>query len=152
MSAGISLLNAKLDYALRAVIDLAMQPPTEAVQSREIAARQRIPGPYLDQILAELKRAGIVRSVRGAGGGYLLNKSAYALCVGDIVRTFSGSELFEEDEETISGFDSSVAPIVNGFKCKMENAVAHLLVNTSIADLVDEKLRYDDAHSMMPHM
>src|SRR5579862_3519364 len=87
------LFSAKLDYALRAVVDLAMQPPNEACQSREIAARQDIRGPYLDQILAVLKREGIVRSIRGAGGGYTLARSASRISVGEIVRAVVGGQL-----------------------------------------------------------
>src|SRR5437870_1259333 len=52
----LPLFSAKLDYALRAMVDLALQPPNLACQSREIAHRQNIRGPYLDQILAVLKR------------------------------------------------------------------------------------------------
>src|SRR5881398_2457534 len=87
------LFSAKLDYALRAVIDLAFQPANEACQSREIAARQDIRGPYLDQILAILKREGIVRSIRGAGGGYTLARSASRITVGEIVRAVVGDRL-----------------------------------------------------------
>src|SRR5260221_5987408 len=82
----MSFFNSKLRYALCAAVDLAMQPSTCACQSREIAARQHIPGPYLDQILASLKGAGLVRSVRGAGGGYNLARSPDRICFGDVVR------------------------------------------------------------------
>src|SRR5579872_798725 len=88
----MSFFNAKLRYALCAAIDLAMQPPTQACQSRDIAARQDIPGPYLDQILASLKGAGIVRSIRGAGGGYNLARTPDRISVGDVVRALLRSE------------------------------------------------------------
>src|SRR5437763_6931105 len=87
------LFSAKLDYALRAAVDLAMQPPDEACQSREIAARQNIRGPYLDQILAVLTREGIVRSIRGASGGYTLARSPHRITVGEIVRATIGDQL-----------------------------------------------------------
>src|SRR5437763_4758201 len=87
------LFSAKLDYALRAVVDLALQPPNEACQSREIAARQDIRGPYLDQILAVLKREGIVRSIRGAGGGYTLARNAHRITIGEVVRAIVGDQL-----------------------------------------------------------
>src|SRR5207244_7931601 len=88
----MSFFNSKLRYALCAAIDLAMQPRSEACQSREIAARQHIPGPYLDQILASLKGAGIVRSVRGAGGGYNLARPPERISVGDVVRALMRSD------------------------------------------------------------
>src|SRR5438045_3699323 len=82
----MSFFNSKLRYALCAAVDLAMQPSTSACQSREIAARQHIPGPYLDQILASLKGAGLVRRVRGAGGGYNLARNTSGIPVGAVVR------------------------------------------------------------------
>src|SRR5258706_12052469 len=87
------LFSAKLDYALRAVLDLALQPPDKACQSRDIAARQNIRGPYLDQILAVLKREGIVRSIRGAGGGYTLARRPQTISVGEVVRAMVGPHL-----------------------------------------------------------
>src|SRR5205807_9446422 len=87
------LFSAKLDYALRAAVDLALQPPDTACQSREIAARQGIRGPYLDQILAVLKREGIVRSIRGAGGGYTLAQDPRRIRIGDVVRAVVGDQL-----------------------------------------------------------
>src|SRR4051794_25254776 len=88
----MSFFNSKLRYALCAAVDLAMQPSTSACQSREIATRQQIPGPYLDQILASLKGAGLVRSIRGAGGGYNLARNPDRITVGDVVRALLRSE------------------------------------------------------------
>ena len=88
----MSFFNSKLRYALCAAVDLAMQPATSACQSREIATRQHIPGPYLDQILASLKGAGLVRSVRGAGGGVNLARTPDRITVGDVVRALLRSE------------------------------------------------------------
>src|SRR5579871_5410149 len=108
----MGFFNSKLRYALCAAVDLARQSPTEACQSREIAARQAIPGPYLDQILAALKSAGIVRSVRGAGGGYNLARSPERISVGDVVRALMrGDRLFSShNEDDVSQVD---APGVN---------------------------------------
>ncbi|MEI6513841.1 MAG: Rrf2 family transcriptional regulator [bacterium] len=152
MSFGISLVNAKLDYALRAVVDLAMQSHNNASQSREIAARQKIPGPYLDQILAELKRAGIVRSVRGAGGGYLLNRSPALLSVGEVLRAFTGSDPADLDDINTDSFDPSATSVVTKFRVRLERSVAHLLETTYISDFVNEKLRYEDTQSFMPNL
>src|SRR5258706_6368924 len=119
------LFSAKLDYALRAVLDLALQPPDKACQSRDIAARQNIRGPYLDQILAILKREGIVRSIRGAGGGYTLARSPNRITVAEVVRAVVGDTLL------IGGIGSKPDPssggasyIVRKFEEEME---AHLV-------------------------
>src|SRR5579875_2409276 len=96
----MAFFNSKLRYGLCAAVDLAMQPPARACQSREIAARQNIPGPYLDQILAALKGAGIVRSIRGAGGGYTLARPPENSPVPDVVRPLlRTARLFPPAEE-----------------------------------------------------
>jgi Rrf2 family protein len=67
--------TAKEDYGLRAVLDLAAHAGAGPVQTREIAQRQHIPEQFLEQLLAALRRAEVVRSTRGAGGGYGLAAS-----------------------------------------------------------------------------
>ena len=60
-------VSTKGDYGVRALIELALHYGTGPLQSAEIAARQRIPEPYLDHLLTTLRRAGFIRSVRGFG-------------------------------------------------------------------------------------
>ena len=62
-------------YALRLMLDLAIQPGDSAVPLRDVAERQEISDKYLEQIVTQLARGGLVRSVRGAGGGYLLTRT-----------------------------------------------------------------------------
>ncbi len=149
----MGFFNSKLRYALCAAIDLAMQPPAIACQSREIAARQDIPGPYLDQILASLKGAGIVRSVRGAGGGYNLARPPERISVGDVVRALMrGDRLFSsvsEDEPTDVNAPG-VAWIVREFEERVEADLARVLDSTTLADLAQRKTTLDDALSIMP--
>ena len=145
------LFSAKTDYALRAAVDLALQPPDRACQSRDIAARQDIRGPYLDQILAVLKRQGIVRSVRGAGGGYLLARNPRHITVGEIVRAVVGDRLLlgssgaEATPET-----GGAVYIVRQFEGKVEAQINRMLDETTLADLVASKQCLDDALSIMP--
>ena len=65
-------ISAKGEYALKAMLDLSLQPPRRIVPIQEIAARQGIPQRYLEQVLQALKRAGLLASRRGAAGGYQL--------------------------------------------------------------------------------
>lgn len=149
----MSFFNSKLRYALCAAIDLAMQPSSEACQSREIAARQSIPGPYLDQILAALKGAGIIRSVRGAGGGYNLARSADRINVADIVRAVLRTDrLFSSfsEEEPPDLNTPGVTWIVRDFEEQIESAIAQRLNATTLADLVRRKVDLDDSLSIMP--
>jgi len=78
-------LSTKGRYAVMAMTDLAAHGADRAVSLAEIAARQQISLPYLEQLFARLRRGGLVRSVRGPGGGYRLSKSAPETRIFEIV-------------------------------------------------------------------
>ena len=82
-------VTAKVDYAVRAVVELAASAPA-AVKGDELASRQGIPFKFLENILAELRRAGILQSQRGTDGGYWLTVPAGEVSVADIVRAVEG--------------------------------------------------------------
>lgn len=145
------LFSARLEYALRALVDLAMQPSSSACQSREIAARQSIRGPYLDQILAALKREGIVRSIRGAGGGYTLARQPNQIRILDVVGAVCGDGLI------VSPAAQSMAPHAPGavyavrhYALELEEKLASELRHTTVADLVSRQEKWNDTHSFMP--
>ena len=85
-------LSTKGRYGLRALIDLALYSENETVSIASISARQNISESYLEQLIAKLRKAGLVTSVRGAGGGYKLAKPASEISVGDILRALEESE------------------------------------------------------------
>lgn len=84
-------LSTKGRYGLRALIDLALNSEDEAVSISSIASRQNISDSYLEQLVSKLKKAGLVKSVRGAGGGYRLAKEAKDISVGDVLRALEGN-------------------------------------------------------------
>ena len=84
-------LSTKGRYGLRALIDLALYSEKEAASIASISARQQISESYLEQLIAKLRKAGLVKSVRGAGGGYMLAKPASEISVGDILRALEGN-------------------------------------------------------------
>ena len=84
-------LSTKGRYGLRALIDLAVNSETESVSISSIAARQGISEAYLEQLMAKLKKAGLVISMRGAQGGYRLAKAADQISVGDVLRALEGN-------------------------------------------------------------
>ncbi len=88
-------ISAKSEYAIKAVLDLAMRPALALVPIQEIAARQGIPQRYLEQVLLALKRSGLVRSKRGSAGGYHLTRPPEAITVGDVLRAVEGASAFE---------------------------------------------------------
>jgi Rrf2 family protein len=83
-------ITAKADYAVRAAVELAAAPPGEPVKGEQLARAQHIPQNFLENILTELRRAGIVRTRRGAEGGYLLARPATAVTVADVLRAVEG--------------------------------------------------------------
>lgn len=82
--------TAKADYAVRAAVELAAVGTGDPVKADQIAEAQSIPLNFLENILAELRRAGIVESRRGAAGGYLLARPAEEISLADVIRAVEG--------------------------------------------------------------
>lgn len=83
-------LSTKGRYGLRAFIDLAVWGEAQPVTLSSIAERQEISVSYLEQLMAKLKKAGLVNSIRGVNGGYVLAKPAEEISVGDVLRALEG--------------------------------------------------------------
>jgi Rrf2 family cysteine metabolism transcriptional repressor len=83
-------ISKRTDYATRAVLALALDDGEEAVKLEELAHRAEVPVSVLEQVMPILRSAGIVRSTRGAHGGYRLNKPPAEITVERIVRLFQG--------------------------------------------------------------
>lgn len=84
-------LSTRAKYGLRALIDMGLHCENEAVSIQSIASRQNISESYLEQLMARLKKAGIVESTRGACGGYRFGRPMEEISVGDILRVLEGS-------------------------------------------------------------
>ena len=82
--------TAKADYAVRAAVELAAAGAGDPVKAEQISEAQSIPLNFLENILAELRRGGIVESRRGAAGGYLLGRPAEEITVADVIRAVEG--------------------------------------------------------------
>lgn len=145
----MSLFTAKVDYALRALLDLTQQPAGRSAQSREIASRQGIPEAYLNQLLVVLRRSGVVRSIRGAGGGYVLGRSPRAITVGEIVRAFQGDDCLGEGASEIPTPDQSAAWVVRDLRHRVARAVSEVLDGTTLEDMAEARRRMGDTQSLM---
>jgi len=91
-------LSRKTLLALEAVIDIAFNARPEPVQAKEITARQGVPQRYLEQVMQQLVRAGILKGVRGPKGGYRLARERRRISVGDVVRIAEAIEDAEEEK------------------------------------------------------
>jgi Rrf2 family protein len=89
-------LSRKTLLALEAVIDIAYNSRPEPVQAKEITARQGVPQRYLEQVMQQLVRAGILKGVRGPRGGYRLARERRRISVGDVVRIAMSLDTAEE--------------------------------------------------------
>jgi Rrf2 family transcriptional regulator, iron-sulfur cluster assembly transcription factor len=78
-------LTTRGHYSVKAMLDLSLQPGHGPASVSEIATRQYLPAPYLEKLLIELRRAGLVESIRGAHGGYKLAKHPTQISIGDIL-------------------------------------------------------------------
>lgn len=137
-------LSTKGRYGLRAIIDIAVHSESEAVALSSIASRQDISISYLEQLIAKLKKVGIVNSIRGAQGGYTLAKEPEEISVGDILRALEG-DLNPVDcaevtggEATCSGSDACVTKYVwKRISESINNAVDEIM----LSELVEESLQ-----------
>ncbi len=103
-------ISSRCEYACRAVVELACHENSETpVTAVHIAERRGIPEKYLVHILLQLKRAGLVKSIRGAQGGYLLAKSPDEISLLDLVQSIDGPILDPLPVEDEGGADLRVA-------------------------------------------
>lgn len=131
-------ISTKGRYALRMMLDLASNYTGSPISLKDIANRQGISDKYLEQIISVLNRAGYVKSVRGAQGGYLLSKEPKDYTVGMILRLTEGSlapvTCIEDDEINCERQDACVTVIL--WK-KIDEAVRNVVDNTTLQDLLD---------------
>ncbi len=96
-------ISAKADYAVRATLELASAPDGKPIKGTNLAEAQEIPLQFLEHILLDLKRAGLVRTKRGAQGGYWLAEDPAKVTVADVIRAVEGPLAYIQDlppEET----------------------------------------------------
>lgn len=127
--------TGRVGYGVRALFDMAYHGEGRAVQAREVAERQEIPLRYLEQILQELRRAGLVEGKRGPGGGYALARPAAALRLSEVIAALDGPLEGAPVEETAPEAESGghvPALVLRELAARIEG----LLAGVTIQDLV----------------
>ncbi len=131
-------ISTKGRYALRMMLDLALNDAEKPVRIKEIAARQGISDKYLEQIISVLNKARFVRSIRGPQGGYLLTRKPEEYTVGMILRLTEGSlapvDCVDEEITHCPKVQQCVTSIVWH---KLNDAINGVVDNITLADLVD---------------
>ena len=130
-------ISTKGRYATRLMLDLALHNTGECIKVKDIAARQGISEKYLEQIISILNKAGYVKSVRGAQGGYRLAKEPEAYTLGMILRLTEGSmapvSCLEEDAETCGRCGTcETLPVWKA----LHKAISSVIDNVTLADLM----------------
>jgi Rrf2 family protein len=126
-------LSRKTLLALEAVIDIAFNGRPEPVQAKEITARQGVPQRYLEQVMQQLVRAGVLKGVRGPRGGYRLAKERRRISVGEVVRV--AESLDDEESENAAPRSDLGARIVSPLIASLQDEVMARLDAISIEDL-----------------
>jgi Rrf2 family protein len=128
-------VSAKVDYALRAMAELATAP-VGPVKSERLSTAQSIPPKFLENILLELRRAGLVSSRRGAEGGYSLARPAAEITLADVIRAVEGpiATVRGARPETVS-YTGAAAPLRDVW-IELRGAMREVLETTTLADVV----------------
>ncbi len=138
-------LSTKGEYGLMACYDLARYSADNSpVPLKAIAERQGISESYLEQLLGSLRRAGIVRSARGAQGGYALARDPESITVGDVIRVLEGPiapvECVGPEQAGFEACSRSTCCIARPVWEKLRDRISEVLDSISLADLVAESL------------
>ncbi len=144
-------ISTKTEYGLRCLLRLARQPEGEALSITEISHSEHVPKHYAQQILMVLRRAGIVKSIRGTEGGFALAQSAASISVGQVVRVLEGvpfqdtCDHFNKKSDCGHLGDCSIRPIWQIISRRLWESLdhIHLLQLINVEKTVGRKLELD---------
>ena len=131
-------VSAKVDYALRALAELAAAPPGQPVKGEQLATRsQEIPLNFLENILLELRRSELVASRRGADGGYWLGRPAAEISLADVVRAVEGPIASVRGSRPEDVTYTGAATALQDVWIELRASMRGVLEEISLADLVE---------------
>lgn len=129
-------ISTKGRYGLRALVDLAVSTVDTPVPLADIAGRQKISLNYLEQVFGQLRRAGIVRSIKGAGGGYRLTREAGQITVKEILEALEGPfSIADPSESTPDPLQRAIRKLVWD---EIDRTVNSFLTRTTLEMLAKE--------------
>ena len=132
-------LSTSARYSLRALSDLCAYSDDEPVSVSDIASRQNIPVNYLEQLFGKLRRGGILESVRGSQGGYLLARPECDISIADILQALGEPFIFGSCQ-TEKGCENAVTcPTFNLWR-KVKGSVDEILRTTTLEDIAGESI------------
>lgn len=130
-------ISTKGRYGLRAMLHLALYSLGDHVALKTIAQMQNISENYLEQVFSTLRKAGLVNSIKGAQGGYILARSASDITVGDILRILEGNlSVIDEVKDNLN--DDAEFCITNSVWKKLNHSINSTVDSITLEDLVDD--------------
>ena len=133
------MISKKCDYALRAILELALRDGKGPVTIGELARARNIPVRFLEAIMRQLKQSGLADSARGKEGGYSLARPAQSLCVGDVIEIFEG----RIDQRN----RGHVPDVFEGLWKEADAAVQAVYRNVTFGDLAEREIHRQDAEA-----
>jgi Rrf2 family protein len=133
-------VSTKGDYGIRALIELTHRyGDARPTQSAEIAARQKVPESYLEQLLTTLRRAGFIRSVRGPQGGHALVRDPKEILVSEVVEALEGPIMLSDCLDEDSACTKNGGCAQRDMWAAVRDAILGVLSNTTIAELAERE-------------
>ena len=129
-------LSTRTRYGMRAIIELAQYKGDRPLQLKVIAERQDISVKYLEQLMSLLRSGGLLRSVRGAKGGYVLARRPEQIKLGQIFRCLEGPVVTAECTEDKAYCERSADCVARDVWVEVEEAIQRILSSITLADLV----------------
>ena len=133
-------VSAKADYALRALIELAGRKSGEAVSAEELGRLQEIPHGFLQAILADMRRAGVVLSQRGQAGGWRLARHAEQITLADVIRAVDGPLVSVHGLRPESVTYNDTASVLQHVWIAARSSLREVLESVTIQDLAQGSL------------
>lgn len=138
-------LSKKSRYGLRALIDLAVNSRTELVSLGSIAQRNDISAQYLEHVFSALRKAHIVKSMKGSQGGYFLERDPKEITVAQIVEALEGTYDLEDEVDRNSVGRGDQEAIQHLIIDRINDCVQEILEDVTLKDLVDASEGYQDS-------
>jgi Rrf2 family protein len=138
------IFSSKAEYGVRLMVELGRQNPEQPTSLKAIADAEGLPLAYLEQVVARLKKAGLVMSARGAHGGYWLSRPAEAISMDEIVQALEGAiapmECFVHDH---------TERVLCSLWTRVQNGIIRSLQTTTLAELVEFSRRSERAPALV---
>ena len=149
--------SAKTEYGILAALELALHADTSPLQTRAIAKSQQIPSRFLEQVLSGLRKAGLVESIRGAQGGYVLGRSPSDIRINDILEAVEGpmtpAACVLQDKNDYCKHELETGEcLLKPIWAEVQSSVVEILNGLTLQDLCERARKRDQQKTLMYHI